>query len=76
MHAALSLVPHKLGMAPQAFDLDTLEVEAEGSEVQGCPLLSVEFKASLGYMRTSAGRRAAKQTFQDNWARMNLCGFS
>lgn len=37
-------------MAIHAYNHSNPEVEAEGSEVKGHPLLHSEFKASLGYM--------------------------
>lgn len=37
-------------MAAHAYNHSNPEEEAEGSEVQGRPLLHSEFEASLGYM--------------------------
>lgn len=45
------LTPHKLGVMMFACNVSTCEVEAGGLEVQGQPQLTVEFQASLEYMR-------------------------
>lgn len=47
-HEALGFIP---GVVEHTSKPNTWEVEAEGSEIQGCSQLSREFEANLGYVK-------------------------
>lgn len=53
----------QMGVAVYTHNLNTWEVEARGSDIQGQPQLHSKFEASLGYMIISQGKQAKQNIF-------------